>query len=1160
MKKILILVFVMNFIGILSAKNIIVEQFDWNEGWEKILAENSKIEISLDKGYKNKSIKMDYNLGSQKLYAVIAKKLDLLLPENYKFTFYVKGEGKNNLEFKLIDEDGNTFWKIFENKKFPSNWEKITIYDKDIIYAWGPKKKEKISLVKSIELGISGGETQKGIVWFDELDLIQIVDDNIILKPSSVKASSQELDLYPPENVFDGKMETRWSSQFLDNQWFEIDLGETKKISGLTIFWEAAYTKIYDVEISVDGKTWKKVYATQNSDGGRDEIFFQAQNIRFVKLNLHKRATSWGNSIYEIILRPASEEIKLSASSSKKETFIYNILDNDHQTVWHSGKTNKAIVELNFVKEYELGGLFIFWDNDFAKDYTIDYSVDGKLWQNIKTVTSGNGDWDKFYFDKVKIKYLRINCIKSATGAGFGIRDIEIKGADESVTPLRLYEIKAEEAPAGYYPIWLSKKQIYWTVSGVLDDDKEILLSEFSDVEPDKGSFSIMPYLYLDNKLITRNDVIITHKLEKDYLPIPSVIWENDKINFETKAIVYGKEDESVAYMRYKVKNVTKNMVSGKFYLTIRPFQVNPPWQYGGLSKIENIYNEKDVIFVDNKKIFTITPPAKIGFVTSREGDIIDYVWTGKLFNLSNKVYDENGFASGAIEYDLILKPEEEKNFYIAIPLHKTFSEIKFDNFDIQFENMTKDTTKIFDDIVSKTEFNIRQKDVLNTLKSNLLYLLINKDKDTLHPGSRNYQRAWMRDGALMCRALLNMGYTKGIEDFIEIFAKNQFSDGKIPAIIDVNGVDPIDEFDSQGQFVYVILQYYYHTKNKLVLEKYWPNIKKALEFLVQLRNKRLTEEYKNGPVEKRILYGILPESVSHEGYFNPPRHSYWDDFWALKGYKDAKIIAKILGKNDMINWIQREETALRKSLLESIKLVMRYRNIDYIPGCAELGDFDPTSTAIAVAICDETKYLPQEILENTFDKYYREKDLNLSGNYSPYEVRIIEAFVLMGQKDRANDLLKYLLRDRRPLEWNHFAEVVHRDYRLSQYIGDMPHTWIGAEYINSVRSMLVLEGEESGILMLCKGLTEEWISENEKIGVRNLPTIWGKINFEMTRTNNSIKARINGDIKVPKETILYVPVNKKIKEVRINGKEWEKHSGNEVNITNIPAEIEIKF
>ena len=45
-----------------------------------------------------------------------------------------------------------------------------------------------------------------------------------------------------------------------------------------------------------------------------------------------------------------------------------------------------------------------------------------------------------------------------------------------------------------------------------------------------------------------------------------------------------------------------------------------------------------------------------------------------------------------------------------------------------------------------------------------------------------------------------------------------------------------------------------------------------------------------------------------------------------------------------------------------------------------------------------------------------------------------------------------------RPPGWRHWAEVVWGNPRVPEYIGDMPHTWIGAEFATAVRRMLLRE------------------------------------------------------------------------------------------------------
>ena len=116
------------------------------------------------------------------------------------------------------------------------------------------------------------------------------------------------------------------------------------------------------------------------------------------------------------------------------------------------------------------------------------------------------------------------------------------------------------------------------------------------------------------------------------------------------------------------------------------------------------------------------------------------------------------------------------------------------------------------------------------------------------------------------------------------------------------------------------------------------------------LRQSRMTPEYQTG--DKRAFYGLLPQSISHEGYSAKPMHSYWDDLFALRGFKDAAEIARVLGKPEATRYAAvRDE--FRKDLYESMKLAMTQRHIDYIPGSVELGDFDATSTTIGVSPLD---------------------------------------------------------------------------------------------------------------------------------------------------------------------------------------------------------------
>ncbi|UUU43586.1 discoidin domain-containing protein [Streptomyces sp. NBC_00162] len=113
-----------------------------------------------------------------------------------------------------------------------------------------------------------------------------------------VTASSLEGAGTPAGAAVDGDNGTRWSSQFADPQWIQVDLGAPAQLSQVVLRWEAAYAKAYRVELSTDGSNWSTAYTTTASTGG-----VQTHDItgtaRYVRVYGTQRATGYGYSLWE---------------------------------------------------------------------------------------------------------------------------------------------------------------------------------------------------------------------------------------------------------------------------------------------------------------------------------------------------------------------------------------------------------------------------------------------------------------------------------------------------------------------------------------------------------------------------------------------------------------------------------------------------------------------------------------------------------------------------------------------------------------------------------------------------------------------------------------------------------------------------------------------
>src|SRR5213076_1984534 len=92
------------------------------------------------------------------------------------------------------------------------------------------------------------------------------------------------------------------------------------------------------------------------------------------------------------------------------------------------------------------------------------------------------------------------------------------------------------------------------------------------------------------------------------------------------------------------------------------------------------------------------------------------------------------------------------------------------------------------------------------------------------------------------------------------------------------------------------------------------------------------------------------------------------------------------------------------------------------------------------------------------------------------------------GAKQRALELLDALLADQRPQAWNQWSEILWRDREAPRFIGDMPHTWVGATFVRAVRMMLAYERESDQALVLAAGVPAAWATAEQGISVKRLP------------------------------------------------------------------------
>ncbi|WP_279581344.1 discoidin domain-containing protein [Fodinicola feengrottensis] len=113
-------------------------------------------------------------------------------------------------------------------------------------------------------------------------------------------ASSTENASFPASNAYDGNTGTRWSSQFSDPQWIQVDLGAVHSVNRVRLTWEAAFGSAYQIQTSTDGGSWSTAYATSAGQGGVEDLSFGTRQARYIRMQGTQRGTPYGYSLWEM--------------------------------------------------------------------------------------------------------------------------------------------------------------------------------------------------------------------------------------------------------------------------------------------------------------------------------------------------------------------------------------------------------------------------------------------------------------------------------------------------------------------------------------------------------------------------------------------------------------------------------------------------------------------------------------------------------------------------------------------------------------------------------------------------------------------------------------------------------------------------------------------
>src|ERR1035437_4881905 len=262
-----------------------------------------------------------------------------------------------------------------------------------------------------------------------------------------VTCSSIQSTGTPCAAAVDGNAGTRWSSAFSDPQWIDVDLGQNYNINHVTLTWEAAYGKSFQIQTSTDNTNWTPIYATTTGTGGTQSLAVTGTG-RYIRMNGTVRGTVYGYSLWEFAVQGTpgptptptptpttpptgtllSQGHPVTCSSIENAgTPCANAVDGNTGTRWSSAFSDPQSIYVDLGATHSISKVVLNWEAAYGKAFQIQPSPNGTTWTSIYSTTTGTGGVQTLTVSGSG-RYVRMNGTTRATVYGYSLWEFQVYG------------------------------------------------------------------------------------------------------------------------------------------------------------------------------------------------------------------------------------------------------------------------------------------------------------------------------------------------------------------------------------------------------------------------------------------------------------------------------------------------------------------------------------------------------------------------------------------------------------------------------------------------------------------------------------------------------------------------------------------------------------
>lgn len=142
------------------------------------------------------------------------------------------------------------------------------------------------------------------------------------------------------------------------------------------------------------------------------------------------------------------------------------------------------------------------------------------------------------------------------------------------------------------------------------------IFDEYGNLEAFKGAPLVQPiWRSADGSTAGAAGQNVQHALRDGWKPMPSATWSPQPgLELRSEVFAIERNGQPVTFLRHRLHNTGGTRIDGTLSLVVRPMQMNPPWQNGGLSPIRDVAIDGQAVRINGRTLLqSLTPVAASG-------------------------------------------------------------------------------------------------------------------------------------------------------------------------------------------------------------------------------------------------------------------------------------------------------------------------------------------------------------------------------------------------------------------------------------------------------------------------------------------------------------------------------------------------------------------